>query len=251
MYGIVGFIIGVVVGLFFFSLFKIPIDISKNYGVLETVYYILGPIGVLATISAVIVALFGDDFKRVLHREKCDVYLESDHFVEDISGQESSTSIKSKRYDCYLMIKNVGGREIENCSVNMVSCKHRENEQSKWKDLKIKNKRPLYWSVPNQTKESLLTGETKSLLLLRINPDGEQSTPDNNTANVSEKKLSIMGFSPDVKNRKRGFWEIEYSVCTQHDELMRFKINAAWTGEWRQREKEMLEESSVELVKIK
>ena len=246
----IGFVLGLLLGLFFLQIFHVSLSLGETYGVLEFVYYLVSPIGVIATVVAVIVALFGDDFRRILHKEKCQVTLEEDHFVEDIDGQESASHIESKRYDCRVIIKNIGGREIEDCSVSMISCKYRGDQQSKWKDLKIKNKIQLFWNTPGKHKDTILAGESKSLLLLRINPDGDQSTPDDNSTSLSTRCLSIIGFHPDLRYRQRGYWEIEYSICTPHNELSKFKVSVSWTGEWKQRETEMVEETSVTLVTV-
>ena len=248
---LIGLILGLVLGLFILQLLNLQVTYNQTYGVLEVVYYLVTPIGVLATISAVIVALFGEEMKRLIHREKCSVFLENDNFVEDIYGQDGTTTIESRRYDCSIVIKNIGGKEIEDCSVCLISCKHKEVTSDKWKDLKIKNRIPLYWAIPSRKKETLLVGESKSLLLARINPDGDQSTPDDYSSFPSERRLSIMGFSPDKKYRHKGSWEMIYSINTLHNELLKFKLLVSWTGEWRQREKEMNDETTLKLEILK
>ena len=66
---IIGAIIGFLIGVFTLEIFNITTDATKIYGILETIYYLGAPIDILATLLAVIVALFGNGCKNYRFRE--------------------------------------------------------------------------------------------------------------------------------------------------------------------------------------
>ena len=106
----IGCIIGFVMGLLALSLFNIKPNNEASYGVLEIVYYLVTPIGVLATFCAVAVALWGNEFKNYLFREKS-VSSVTNNFVEVIKD-ENDPNPEASRYECNLSVKNCSAHEI-------------------------------------------------------------------------------------------------------------------------------------------
>ena len=130
----IGCIIGFVMGLLALSLFNIKPNNEASYGVLEIVYYLVTPIGVLATFCAVAVALWGNEFKNYLFREKS-VSSVTNNFVEVIKD-ENDPNPEASRYECNLSVKNCSAHEISDCCVFLLELSHGESENSKLKKIK-------------------------------------------------------------------------------------------------------------------
>lgn len=241
LFTVVGFLIGVILGLFMLQLLNISIDASKTHSVLEIVYYVTAPLGVLFTASAVVVALWGNDIRAFLNKEKCEVEIENGGFVEDVRGIEDDENMSSRQYNCNLIIKNSGPKEIESCTVFITKIIYREEENSKGKSIGFSNRMPLYWFDPNVKTTNIIKGEGRAIPVLRVYPDSKNQTPDQQNTHVIPRRFSVMGFNIENKYSKKGIWEISYMVCNAHESLKEFKLIAQWNGEWHRREKEMNE----------
>lgn len=246
---LIGLLLGITLGLLCIDILHIPIDVSKKYGVLETVYYISSPIGTFITFLAVLVAVFGNEFKMWLFREKCDVYIDKDTFAEVVSGSDNIESIEARQYDCNLCIENIGGREIEECGLFLKSVVYRIDNSSKPKNLRVLNQKALYWNRPDITRTNILTNEKKIVPILRIHPSVTTQTPDNLQSSIIPVHISIMGYSLDEKYNRKGIWEIAYCISTPHKVIKEFTVRVSWSGAWKQRQTEMTDEVTVELIK--
>jgi len=245
---IIGAIIGFLLGIFALGIFNITTDIGKTYGVLEIIYYLGAPIGILATLLAVVVALFGNEFKSYLFREKC-VSSIPNHFTE-VLRDEDDDNPEAIRYECNLEVKNDCEREIANCTVYLLGLEHSDSVNSTPKKIPLQNRMPIYWKYPNLKTKSITQGETARITLLKITPDIKQSKSDNTDAITNPRQLSIVGLNK-VKDKylKSGNWKLSYCVCNEHRELERFEIQIQWSGVWKSRETEMNHEATINFVK--
>ena len=244
----VGLIIGIILGLFIFQLTHIPIETSKTHSVLEVVYYITAPIGVVFTAFAVVVAIWGNDIRGFFNKEKCDVEIENGGFVEDVRGIEDDENMSARQYNCNLIVKNTGPKEIESCTVYITKIVFKEDERSKGKSIGLSNRLPLYWFEPNNKSINILKDEHPTIPVLRVYPDSNIQTPDQQNLKRIPRKFSIMGFNLENKYSRKGIWEINYLICNAHEALKEFKLVAHWNGEWHRREKEMNDCLTVHIV---
>ncbi len=245
---IIGCIIGVLLGLFTLDILNISPNREAKYGILEIVYYLVAPIGVLATLLAVIVALFGNEFKNYLFREKSFSTVSS--FTE-ILKDEDDANPQASRYECNLMVKNNCGREITDCCISLVEIAYGESDTSKMKKIALQNRIPIFWKFPDVEKRSLTPDETATITLLKITPDISQSKSDSSESTSIPRQLSIIGYKNlNPKYTKKGCWKLTYCVSNSHRELERFDIIVRWSGEWKNREKEMDNEASIEMNRI-
>lgn len=236
---IVGIVIGLLLGLFAFQLFNIPLDTTKTHSVLETIYYSTSPLGVLFTAIAIVVAIWGNDIRGYFNKEKCDVEIENGGFVEDVRGIEDDENMSSRQYNCNLIVKNIGPKEIESCTVFITKIVYKEEEKSKGKSIGLSNRMPLYWFEPNNKSINIIKDESRIIPVLRVYPDTNAQTPDQQNSKLTPRRISIMGFNIENKYSKKGIWEISYLICNAHESLKEFKLVAQWNGEWHRREKEM------------
>ena len=244
-----GLIIGIILGIFIIQILNIPINTSKTHSVLEVVYYLTSPIGVLFTVVAVVVAIWGNDIRAWFNKEKCEVEIENGGFVEDVRGIEDDENMSARQYNCNLIIKNTGPKEIECCAVFITKIIYKADDNSKGKNIGFTNRMPLYWFNPNVKTINILKDEQRNIPVLRVYPDSHNQTPDQQNTQVTPRQLSVMGFSIDGKYNKKGTWEISYLICNSHESLKTFKLVIQWNGDWRRREKEMNECLTVHMVK--
>lgn len=245
---LIGVIIGFLFGIFALGIFNITPNTEKAYGVLEIIYYLGAPIGIFATLLAVLVALFGNEFKNYLFQEKC-ISSISNHFTEVLQDEDDDNP-EAIRYECYLDVKNDCGREIANCTVYLLGVEHFDTHNSTPKKIPLQNRMPIYWKYPDLKTKNITQGETARITLFKITPDIKQSKPDNTDAIINPRQLSIIGLSK-VKDKylKSGNWKISYCICNEHRELERFEIQLYWSGVWKSREKEMNNEATINFVK--
>lgn len=236
---LVGIVLGTLLGLFIVQLLNIPIDINKTHSVLETVYYITAPVGVLFTAFAVVVAIWGNDIRGFFNKEKCEVEIENGGFVEDVRGIEDDEHMSARQYNCNVIVKNTGPKEIESCTVFITSIIYKEEEKSKGKSIGLSNRIPLYWFEPNNKSINIIKDEHRIIPVMRVYPDSNTQTPDQQNMKRTPRRFSIMGFNIEGKYSKKGIWEISYLICNAHEALKEFKLVAQWNGEWHRREKEM------------
>ena len=148
-------------------------------------------------------------------------------------------------------MKNNCGREITDCCVSLVDIAYGETENSKLKKIALQNRIPLSWQYPNGEKKNLTPGETASITLIKITPDISQSKSDSSESTSVPRQLSIMGYrNLNPKYSKKGYWKLTYCVGNSHRELEKFEIIVRWSGEWKNREKEMDNEASIEMNRI-
>lgn len=245
---LLGGILGIIVGLFSLELLHInPVE-RAGYGVLEIVYYLVTPIGVLATLFAVIVALFGNEIKSYLFRERS--FSQIPNNFSEVLRNEDDDNPEALRYECNLRVRSNCGREISECAVYLIQVEYKDSDNARWKSLGIQNRIPIYWQYPNIEKKTITATETATLTLLKITPDISQSKSDSSDTTNIPRQISIVGYkSLNTKYSKRGYWKITYCVSNSHRELERFEIIVHWSGEWKKREKEMNNETSLEMIR--
>lgn len=246
---IIGVFLGVIVGLFSLEILNIHVNECVTYGILEIVNYLIAPLGVLVTLLAVVVALWGNEFKNYLFREKSQSTV-SENFVE-ILRDASEDNPEAIRYDCNLSIKNISSREIADCSVFLLEAFYGDSSLSKLKSIGIQNRIQVYWKYPDIDKRNITPEETAKITLLKILPDVSESKSDNTNATKEPRHLSIVGLkSIPSKYTRKGFWRLTYCVSNSHRELERFELCVTWTGVWKSRETEMNNEASIDFKKI-
>lgn len=112
------------------------ISSERQYGIPDLIYFTSQIVVALATLLAVVVALFGDYIKSLIYGEKCDVCLADDSFVENLAQTVNSASPEAQHFDCLLRITNSGSREIVDCQILLKEVKFRSEQGNKYKVLK-------------------------------------------------------------------------------------------------------------------
>lgn len=250
---LIGLIIGVIATLTIVLLCNWDniIDNNHKYGLPELIYYITQPLGVLSTVLAVVVAIFGADIKNRILSGKCVVSMDQECFTEYLGDTEGTQSPKAQHYEATIRLANIGVRQLKDCELKLIEVEYKEDSaKAQYKKLKLNNSRTIYWQQQSEKRISLRESESVTKVLARIYPNGADQTPDN--SNSSVKRMSITGFSDKLKgNDKKGSWRIKYAVMTPEKTIARFQIELYWNGEWFDRINEMNNCTSVDFKNLK
>lgn len=233
----------------FFTWYHIPIDATHKYGVPELIYYTTQIIGGIATLAAVIVALYGDTFRSIIYGEKCDVKLIKDGFTENLGDTENTNSPEAQSYDCTLKITNSGNREIVECQVLIKEVRYKANTNAKTRTIRKFDNKPLYWLSPEKRSYDLVRGDYKKIPLYKIYPENSCRTPDD--ATTSPLRIRVIGCSLENKlTTKSGYWITSYVVKSSEKVLCSFEVEVWWDGTWHNRFSEMRDSISAKIKKI-
>lgn len=251
-YCIIGLIFVIVIACFVTPAILIWCNTNINdnacYGVPELIYFTSQTIGSIATLGAVIVALYGDTFRSIIYGEKCDVRLIKDGFTENLGDTENTNSPEAQSYDCTLKITNSGNKEISECQLLLQKVRYKANERAKPKVLKQFEHNPLYWIRQELKSYDLVKGDSKKIPLYKIYPENSCQTPDNTT--VSPLRMRIIGCSLEHKFTKSGIWITSYIIKSSEKVLCSFEVEVAWDGSWHNRLNEMQEVVSAKIKTI-
>lgn len=250
---LIGVVIGVIATLTIVLLCNWDniIDPNQRYGIPEMIYYITQPVGVLSTVLAVVVAIFGTDIKNRILSGKCIVSMDQEGFTEYLGDTEGTQSPKAHHYEATIRLSNTGVRQLKDCELKLLEVEYKDNSsKSQYRKLKMNNSRTIYWQQQSEKRISLRESESVTKVLARIYPSGADQTPD--SSNSSVKRMSITGFSDKLNgNDKKGSWRIKYAVMTPEKTIARFQMEIYWNGDWYDRINEMNNCTSVELKNLK
>ena len=250
---LVSFVVGVVFGLllcisyYTFIASSGYIDFKKQYGVLEIFYYCLQPISVIGTFLALFVAIFGTEIKNMFFSPKCKVFILGEGFEEDLGQTASSSSPCAQLYECALVLKNTGSKELTDLSLVLKEVIYVNGSGKTKKINKCDN--TIFWLKPEIKKINLRESEQRDIIVARVLPEASEGTPDN--SKKSPLRFSITGFNLENNYNQKGKWVVKYYLQTPHKIIKTFQITLSWSGKWCSRINEMANEVSSELKEIK
>lgn len=231
-----------------FTWYGVVIDHEKSYGIPELVYYTAQIVGVMAMSGAVFVAIFGTQIQRFLFGEKCSASIVDGGFTEKLSNVVDTTNPASLYYDCSLLLKNIGNREIVDCQIQVLDVYYKANRDAKYKNILPFINHPLYWNHEEEKSYTLLTEEQHKFPLYRIYPQNSCQTPDN--SDFSPLCIRVFGCKLDDRYTQKGYWKTKYVVRSHEKILLKFEVEVQWDGTWHSRINEMNEVVNVNLKEI-
>ena len=223
------------------------INFDKSYGLLELIYYISQPLGVLGTFIAIIVAIFGTEIKNLFFSPKCKAYIIGEGFEEDLGQTASTSSPSAQMYKCTLVLKNTGRKELTDLALVVKEVSF-VNEKGKSKKIS-RSENTIFWLNPEIKKINLRETEQRDIIIARVWPEASEGTPDN--SKKSPLRFSITGINLEQKYNQKGKWIVKYSLQTPHKIIKTFEIRLSWSGKWCSRINEMINEVTSELKEIK
>ena len=244
---VIGVLIGALITCFSFMVIHHQTDYTKSYGIAELVYYYTQPIGTIGTFIAIIVALFGVEIKNIFFAPKCEIRIHEDGYAENLGQTVSSSSPKAQCYQCTMVLKNSGSKELIDLQlvvkdVYFIGSNNRQKKISKLPEV------ILYWNNKQDMKKiTLREKETKEIIISRIYPAAIEGTPDNKKQ--SPLRFSLTGVNLDPSYSNNGKWKVLYSLQTPHKIIKNIMVEFTWTGRWCDRITEMSSEVGAKIIK--
>jgi len=235
----IGLIIIVIIGApVYFTWTCSSINYGIKYGLPALISYTTQIIGSLATFIAVFVALFGKEIRAFIFNEHCCISLVDEGFTENLGATKDALNPMAQSYDCTLLIKNDGSKEISELQIFLKEVHYKSSSNSKkYKPLhKFENKR-LYWNIPENLTTQLLLKDKKTMPLFKIYPEDSCQTPDRSA--YSSLRMRIIGCTLDEKCSKNGVWRTVYQIQSKERVLETFECIIEWDGKWFNRISEM------------
>ncbi len=223
----------VLIGYILAHLVSIKTDIDTHNFVSLLIDFIL----MLATIAAVVVALWKESILSKLNHPRLVLKLQEGGFIENIDSEQENP--QADDYLCLLEIENEGNIIASNCDVHICEFKHSKKSKE---SLKVKHNlngnKTLFWEakrvdIPVNTK--------KDIWLFRIKSPNGYGTPTSASTISSMPVIEFNGIKPDYKYLKSGYWEVSYYINCQNGETKKFTIEIKWDGVWKTRKTEMVD----------
>lgn len=212
----------------------------------EYLYFLIQSLGVFAMIATVIVALFGNEIKSWIFSGRCEVSIEGGGFREDLGETEDTQSPQTQLYECTLLIRNIGSKELSDCELKLTGIEYRTSIDAKPKNIKVNNPRIIFWKTAGERTFNLRENDSVKTTLARIHPKADKQTPDSKTQ--SDPRFSLIAASDLIgKCNKQGLWKVSYQIQTPQKILKSFSVTYTWDGRWFNRINEMGNVTSAEL----
>lgn len=192
----------------------------------EYYYYSITTLGTIATVAAVLVALFGEKIKQYFSYPKFEIKLHS----EDILA-ERSCQIYSKYYN-YLEIHNIGNVCAQKCELFLERISSKIDEEMK-PCIHFEGCEQAYWDCDNKQKKVIIPNSGYRVhQLFNIVPNQDVSAP-NGEGTLSNSFLNISGKNiacPSQSNNT--IYTIDYLLYSVSCKPYRFTVEIRWDGKW-------------------
>lgn len=221
------------------------IDWARQVSSGEFFYYFICTVQAIATVGAVIVALFNDSIKGYFRRPKLNIDLHNRELTEELDSNDTTTR-KAKRYHNSIDIFNVGNINAEDCEICIDSIQFTGIAMGEAVEL-LQSEHVIYWSGSEKRTSTYIPVQgKKSFLIYEIFPPEEQSTPGGNSQSIPP-RLSIANYKiPD--EYCGGKWEVYICVYSPCLKPQKFKITIKWDGSWEDRQMEMRRKVKNEII---
>lgn len=233
---IVAVIIGYLIGNF------LPIQIFRPTFTNETInkseYYklIISIISACITFTAVVVALFKDDFREYWKRPKVQFNSPSKITIEDLSASIESEinndNIIANKYVSRVEVINVGNLPVLNAEIYLDKLEYTPKDTSIAQVIESSSS-ALEWNGTESLNIIIPPGGKKLINIAEITPPEKFSTPDSERTN--KPPCLTIGNIKNVKERSKGKWTATFSLYAQNHRPVSFKVEIEWTGNWKNR----------------
>jgi hypothetical protein len=214
------------------------IDQNEKVSIGDMVYYTICTVQAIATVLAVLVALFSDDIKHYLHKPQLNFSMRSNHILEELDPTENKTRV-AKSYHNRIDIENIGKANAEECQAYIESVRFKGIGGQSYVEI-FSGESHIVWNGIDGSRNAttyIPPKGKKSFRLYEIMPPQEGSTPDGKISN-SIPRLQIPGVEIPAEYCG-GEWIITIIFFSRLITPKHLSITINWNGRWEQREMEM------------
>lgn len=208
-------------------------------------YYVFAIIGSVATLAAVIVALYKEEFMRWINSPDLEFSLIGNGLV---ANNDSQVGVTPDNYECSIRITNKGTSIATGCKVFIHALKYNKNRNKERlkPDNKVKNKKQLFWTSANV---DIPVDIPSDIMLFQILNPNKIGTPQVGNA-TQNPKIVLNGCQLAKDKSEKGMWEIEYYISMKSGNVCKFLLTIDWDGSWCDNEDDMLDKVKIELKKL-
>lgn len=238
-----GYIVGQFVPMEYFK----PNIISKEINLNDFYTRLITIGGIMATLIATIVALFKEDLRKLWEYAALEIELKDPQNIlseildtessESDDDNDSNNSLRAKRYELQIIVKNKGRLPAKNCEIYLESLQFKNTSYTSYQEITVTGI-ALDWLGKNQ-KSILIHPSGKSHITV-VELFSQESITDN-LGNDSRKECFRIKFGniESPAKYKTGKWIAIFSIYTENTKPTKYKIELEWNGKWEQRLTEM------------
>lgn len=230
-----------------YKIFYPNIDWSKTISPGDYYYYSINTIQTVATIAAVIVALFKETILCKLRYPVCKMELIDDGIIEVIDSEQPDP--KANAYECFVKINNVGKSAVHGGEIIISQVSHAFRKDHEKKIIRNLTKSRLKWESSRVT---IPPKNSKEILLFKITSPQNYGTPSALDTQYSPTGTFLdfngMKLAPQVT--RRGVWDITFCLNYERGNVKHFMLSIEWDGTWKNRKTEMKEVLKINLKEI-
>lgn len=238
---LIGAILGCFAIILWFCLSKTTVSSATSYDPWQISYYIFQIIGVIATVAAVVVALFKEAIMKWLYAPSLKISLIDNGISENLPNENQRVP-EATAFECYAKIENVGSLASFGCKVNISDIKFGKTKANV-KSIKSTNTKQLRWSSP--AVDIPIGIPSKIKLFEIVNPDSI-GTPSS-APSTQKALITFNGCELKKHHTEKGVWIIEYFISSKNGEAKLFEATIEWNGEFKSRATDMAEILKVQI----
>lgn len=223
-----------------------PIELKDYYGLLVQI------IAAVATLLAVVAALFREEIRRWWEYVKIDYSIPKENFREIInpntgnSADGAKTTIEAEKYVCEMEVINNGTVSSLTSEIVLESMLFKSSYSNTHKPIDTIGT-PLNWGNTQESRVTIPPKGKKKVPILELIPPDKESSPGGNE-NTTSPKIIIMGVDTDLMETE-GMWTATYLIYSSNFKPNRFIIEIKWNGRWHGRMTEMKDCLTIDLKK--
>lgn len=224
---------------------------TKSYGFHNTEdcwnlwYYVFSIIGSVATLSAVIVALFKDEILQRFHAPDLRLEKYSGDIIPLVRVDGNSGG-RDNYYKCELKINNIGSDNARDCSIVLSrllydTTRMGGNTKSEWDPRLIERVTSI-----GEKNNQIVSGLDTRVELFRINNPSLSSTPSGGKENKAYIVFPQTKLTDEIAAESN--FEIDYEIRANNSPSIKFRVSIEWTGRWNDSISEMANNIKIKVL---
>lgn len=204
---------------------------------------VITTIGTIGTFSAIIVALFKEDIRRIFEKAVIKInFFDADKIseiteLENASNSGMTANVTATKYESVIALQNIGNIPAKGCQVILEKVEFKGANEAEYTNLKMDG---FHLSIKNREEKSLLISATAKVFISAfeiLSPSSETVSSDSeNVSSISQ--LKIGGYDIPIVDY-RGDYKVFIAVYSENASPSFFSFQINWNGNWHNRLSEM------------
>jgi len=232
---------GYFLGLFLPIKYLQPNILNKGLDIKDLYIIIISIVGTIATLLAVIVALFKEEIRKIWDKADLSVcFRDTDVLFEVKDPATRDSEPKAIRYVTVIKIENKGGLVAKSCEIFLESLQYKVSSNLPFQDIPCEGEHLNWQNNSNNPISIPATGKAYVTIIEIISPN-LQSVPNEQAVNVASKpKIKIGGIEQlNSGSENTVTWIAVFKIYSENSKPIEFPIEISWDHKWENRLSEM------------